>query len=134
MNKLNQRIAEVEKEAEKTWNFHNSHNIMTSEPKGVMPVSQAKKLFKEISSLGKQAVEELEQMYKVRNDDAKDYAKVITELQEERKELLEKIKNEIEFLDKKLRNKNWFHPEVEEIIHNRILELKQQLNTQTEKK
>ena len=44
-NKMEKEKEELIKEAEKCWNFNNSHNIMTSQPKGVMAVSEAKKLF-----------------------------------------------------------------------------------------
>jgi len=52
MNTPNKQ-AEIEKEAEECWNFHRSHNIMTSQPKGVMPVSQAKDLFNRAIKEGK---------------------------------------------------------------------------------
>lgn len=45
------QIEEIKKEAEKTWNFHNSHDKMTSQPKGVMAVSEAKKLFDKVCEL-----------------------------------------------------------------------------------
>lgn len=42
---MKKEIEKIIEEAEKTWNFNMSHNIMTSQPKGVMAVSEAKKLF-----------------------------------------------------------------------------------------
>ena len=41
-------IKEIIKEAEKTWSFHNSHNVMTAQPKGVMAVNEARKLFNKL--------------------------------------------------------------------------------------
>jgi len=35
------------KEIEKELHFHDSHNISTNQPKGVMPVSVARRMFKE---------------------------------------------------------------------------------------
>lgn len=49
--KKQKELEEIKQEAERTWNFHRSHNIMTSQPKGVMAVSEAKKLFDKLLSL-----------------------------------------------------------------------------------
>ena len=38
-------LEEIKEEAEKTWNFNRSHNVSTSQPKAIMTVSEAKKLF-----------------------------------------------------------------------------------------
>ena len=38
-------LEELKIEAEKSFNFNESHNIMTSQPEGVMAVSAARKLF-----------------------------------------------------------------------------------------
>jgi len=47
MNKL-QKIKE---EADKSFNFNNSHNVMASQPKGVMAVNETKKLFDRLFAL-----------------------------------------------------------------------------------
>ncbi len=38
-------IEQIKEEAEKTWNFHNAHDVSTNRYKGVMCVSEAKKIF-----------------------------------------------------------------------------------------
>src|SRR3990167_10506795 len=47
----------LSEETEKSLHFHNSHNIMTSQPKGVMAVSEAKKLIINEIALTREACE-----------------------------------------------------------------------------
>ena len=42
------KLEEIKKEADKSFLFNSSHNIMTSQPKGIMAVSEAKKLFNKL--------------------------------------------------------------------------------------
>ncbi len=42
------KLKEIKKEADKSFLFNNSHNIMASQPKGVMAVSEARKLFNKL--------------------------------------------------------------------------------------
>ncbi len=50
-NKMEIKIQEIKIEAEKSFNFSASHNVMTSQPKGVMAVSEARKLFNKLLEL-----------------------------------------------------------------------------------
>ncbi len=51
--KEEKEFKEIIEEAERIWNFHSSHDRMTSQPKGVMAVSEAKKLFNKLLKLKK---------------------------------------------------------------------------------
>lgn len=97
MDKLNKRIKEVTEEG-KSWRKSVTSYKRCEVCNDFLPQTEMNRCQNILDALelGKQAVEEetkeLKQMYELRNDDAKDYSKRITELENERQEILEKIK------------------------------------------
>ncbi len=45
---MEKELEQIKIEAEKSFNFNDSHNGMTSKPEGVMAVSEARKLFNKL--------------------------------------------------------------------------------------
>jgi len=45
---MDKELEEIKIEAEKSFRFNDSHNIMTSKPEGIMAVSEARKLFNKL--------------------------------------------------------------------------------------